>query len=167
MAIWQFQFSLIPVDGIVKHFGEIVPNLSEYQRRLADAPVKDLADFCDYWEGVNRPKELMSALAELLPKRESWSDDALMFGAESSDQIEIWPDDIDCAIDVRTLNWGLVNSIISIAAKLNCKIVLKDDGRVIDPDISAVADAIRDSVAWQFLQAPIEYILTRETLGNE
>jgi len=162
MAIWQFQFSLIPTAGILKAHGGLIATLPEYATRDPDSPVKELSEFNNYWTDIELASPLVGLLEQLLPPKKSWSKDAKMFGCDEKNNIEIWGDDINCAVDVRDLDISLLSSIIEIAKNMQCKIVLKDGGRVIDPDIPKVMDALNNSLSMKFVLDPVRYMQSRE-----
>ena len=163
MAAWQFQFSLLPVAGILRLHGKVVTTLPEYDMRNPDAPIKELSDFNNYWEGIRMPSPWIESLERLLPQKKSWSDEAKMFGDDESDNIEVWNDDINCSIDVRNLNMPLVISIVQIANHMQCKIILKDGGLLIDPDIFKVTSELKNSRAMRLVTDPIGFLKQQST----
>ena len=162
MAIWQFQFSLVPILGIRRVHGKVVTKLPEYATRDPDAPVKELSEFNNYWEDFDFSSDSVKSLQNLLPTKPSWSEDAKMFGSNEGDSIEVWDDDIECSIDVRNLNIPLLSAIVQIANDMQCKIILKDGGRLVDPDIQNVITELENSPATKFVLNPIEFIKNRE-----
>jgi hypothetical protein len=161
MAAWQFQFSLVPVAGIRRVHGEVVRILPEYRTHIFSAPVKEASDFENYWDGIEMLPAAVEVLKGLLPERVSWSGDAKMFGSEDGNSIEIWEDDINCCLDIRSFDLSLLESLVGIAQMTKCMIVLKDDGRVIDPVLVSIVDEARRSSAAKFLENPSAFISQR------
>ena len=162
MAAWQFQFALVPKAGILKVHGHLPETLPEYGMHIPEEQVKDSSEFNNYWENAEPSSFPMKALKSVLLPQESWSNDAKMFGSANGNSIEIWSDDIFCAIDVRNLDISLLRSILEIANNMQCKVALKDRGRLIDPDLATVLTEIRNSPAKKFVENPIDFIKNRQ-----
>lgn len=160
MAIWHFEFSLIPTAGIYKAHNKMVDFLPEYGRRQPDAPVLESEDFFNYWAGSDLSSAPVRLLEQLLPQKISWSCDARMYGSKEQSQLEVWDDDIHCVFNVSKLDIPLLTTVVIIARDLDCKLALKDNGRLIDPDMDMVIEALRNSLAWKFVKDP-EGVLTR------
>ena len=161
MAAWQFQFSLVPEAGIRRVHGQIVGVLPEYMAHISNGPVREISEFENYWESIEIPPFALEILEELLPERVSWSGDARMFGSEDGNSIEVWGDDINCYIDVRNFDLSFLESLIDIARKASCMIVLKDDGRVIDPVLVSLVNEVGRSSAAKFVENPSAFISQR------
>jgi hypothetical protein len=161
MAVWQFKLSIVPVVGLRKHSKSLGDILPEYQSNNSD-PHRELVESPNYWvESEALMNILTRELSQLFPERESWSSDAKMFGTEHGDSIEIWPDDIRCAFDVRKPNMLFLNSIIDIANVNHCILVM-DDGKLISPDITELAPILVNSRAVKFVSDPVAF-LTRDS----
>ena len=105
LAIWQFTFHLIPGEAVEQFHGPTAlrPIEIETNNENAESP--------NYWAGRS-PRSYAKAVEPLLPARNSWSADALMFGDEEGDGIELWDDDVR----VRSVNECLARAIVSMAA---------------------------------------------------
>lgn len=160
MAIWHFEFSLIPIAGIYKAHGKMVDFLPEYGQRQPDAPFLEDADFFNYWAGSDLSSGPVRLLEKLLPQKESWRDNARMYGSKDQSQLEVGNEDIRCIFNVSKLDIPLLTAVINIARELDCKLALKDGGKLIDPDMDMVIEALRNSLAWKFVKDP-EGVLTR------
>jgi hypothetical protein len=158
MAYWQFQFSLVPSSGIEKVHGPHVLRLAEYESRDSEKEVKDIESFNNYWEGIERPQSVIHELTQLLPACRSWDSSASMFADVDGNSIEIWPDDINCALSLSNPRFDLVNQIVSIAARMKCVIVLKESGRIVNSDLAVIADEIANSSAKDLLENPSKLI---------
>ena len=85
MAIWQFTFHLIPGEAVEQFHGPTAlrPIDIEANNENAELP--------NYWAGRS-PRSYAKAVEPMLTARNSWSADALMFGDEEGDGIELWDD---------------------------------------------------------------------------
>jgi hypothetical protein len=161
MAYWQFQFSIVPSSGIEKVHGHQILRLPEYESRDSNEDIKDIESFNNYWQGIDLPQGEIHELMQLLPVSQSWDDSASMFADVDGNTIEIWADDINCALSLSNPRFDLLSQIISIAARMRCMIILKDGGKIIAPDFAIVADEIMRSSAKKFLDDPSKLIRSR------
>lgn len=161
MAVWQFQFSLLPVSGLHEIHGQLPRTVPAYARRDPDAPLMEDGEFDNYWAGIDLHSSLTDPLAQLLPARSSWSDEARMFGDSHSNSIEIWDDVIHVALDVSKLNLPLLGAIVDFASQLDCKLVLRDNGRICHPLLQIVLDELSKSIAAGFVKDPQWYLANR------
>lgn len=153
MAVYQFQFVVIPSAGIARlHTGK-VDFIGEYAARHIDAEIDLDEESPNYWEGIDK-KPMQQVIEGLLPACESWSEDALMFGDSEGDHIEIWDNTVDVSLDARNLNASLLFAVIAAAQIQNCKLVLKDGGKVIAPNLDEVTTSLNESSAMKFLRDP-------------
>lgn len=160
MAVWQFKFSLVPTSGIVGEHGRLVVVLPEYGSSQSSSSADDAEDahFVNYWEKAGMTPASLQSLMELLPSTESWSDEARMFGEAEGDRIEVWEDDINCALDLRTFSKDLLQAIVQIASRAQCKLVLHGTGEVIEPELPVVLDKILASNAYLFCIGPTKFL---------
>ena len=160
MAVWQFKFSLVPTSGVKRVHGDLVAVLDEY-RAVQQASEHDSSGRANssqnYWEGLDTGV-VAKAVAGVLPLGESWSSDATMFGEEEGDRIEVWSDDVDCAIDLRSFLVVRLQSIVQIARALDCKLVLHGSGEVLDPVLELVLQKIQSSRAYAFCVNPANFL---------
>lgn len=157
MAVYQFQFVLIPSAGISRLHAGKVDFIGEYAARDIDAEVDLDEESPNYWEGIDK-KPLQQVIEGLLPACESWSEDALMYGDSEGDHIEIWDNTVDVSLDARNLNASLLLAIIAAAQTQNCKLVLKDGGKVIAPNLDEVTAGLNESSAMKFLRDPAGFL---------
>lgn len=158
MAIWQFKFSLVPASGIRRIHGSDVGVLREYQVTERSAKPTEIAEMTNYWDGSGSLRQLALAFSGILPEIKSWSDEARMFGDDESNKIEVWDDDVNCYIDARIFSDDLMNWIIKLARKFECKLVIHGSGLIIDPDFGILIDQIKDSTAYKFCLNPVEFL---------
>lgn len=117
-------------------------------------------EFFNYWADSDLSSAPVRLLEQWLPQKVSWSDDARMYGSKEQSQLEVWPEDIHCIFNVSNLDIPLLTSVVDIACDLDCKLALKDGGRLIDPDMVIVMEELRNSLAWKFVHDQ-KGILTR------
>lgn len=153
MAVYQFQFVLLPMKGISRVHSDKVDFLDEFAARVPDAHIDLDAELPNYWEGFDK-NPLQQVIESFLPQCKSWSEEALMYGDSKNDLIEIWHDTVDVSLDARSLNKALLLAIIDVAQAQNYKIVLKDGGKVISPNLEEVVAGLNSSSAMKFLRDP-------------
>jgi hypothetical protein len=157
MAVWQFQFTVIPVAGIIKIHGEMVGVIPQFAARMPDAIFDEHKVYPDYWEGIDKTA-IHALVKRLLPVAESWSDEAFMYGNSKIDDIQIWEDSVYVRLNCSSLNVELLENIVAIANDLNYCIVLSEGGRVIAPMMQLMIDAINASSASKFIKNPKAFL---------
>jgi hypothetical protein len=152
MAIWQFTFYLVPHETVEQLHGPNAITLAAF--RGVDLETYDEnAERPNYWAGRS-PRSYAEAVEALLPPRKSWSPDALMFGDDEGDGIELWDDDIRIRLDIRQFNEPLAHAIVSLAAANDLKLVMNGTGRLIPPAYDKLTREIAQSRALRFVLDP-------------
>jgi len=159
MAIWQFGFYLIPEAGILRTHGYIPSKLEQYKLHSVNSEIKEEDEFINYWLDFGIPMSIKRRIAKILPEVKSWSADAEMYGYDEGSKIEIWSDDIICFIDARKNELELLELLAEIANSLECKIILKDNGKVIHASYPTLLKEFKKSVAKQFVSNPRETLI--------
>jgi hypothetical protein len=163
MAVWQFKFTLVPTEGIVKTHGQVPDYLPQFAAVAPDACHDDEMVWPNYWEGVD--KSAFHALARsVLPVADSWSTEATMYGHSKRDDIQVWDDSVDVRLDCSNLNVKLLESIVAIADDCGCYIVLCESGRVIAPVSEQVIDALKASSAARFVKDPNAFLVSSDRI---
>jgi hypothetical protein len=154
MAIWQYDFFLAPTEAILRHHGMIPPVLRAYlpAGTVDDSVVQE--EQRDYWGGTPVRLQFIDMVTSILPRADSWHRDALMFGEPDGNKVEIWHDDVACKLDLRHLDVDLVEQIVQIATELDLKIIVKETGEVLAPDISLFMSSIEGSTARRYVRNP-------------
>jgi hypothetical protein len=161
MAIWQFTFHLVPREAVERLHGPAAIALIAF--RPLDAGTHDEnADWPNYWAGRS-PRSYADAVEALLPSRKSWDSDALMFGDEKGDSIELWNDDVTVRLDIRQFNESLAGAIVSLAADNDLKLAMAQTARLIKPSYDKLAREIAQSQALRFVLDPLG---TLELIGR-
>ena len=153
MAIWQYDFLLIPEFGMIQYHG-VVPE-------RIDTLFSDVEEEApDYWEQFDQRERIEKEASILLGDLKSWSEEAKMFGTEDGNKIESWDDEILCRFDLRTPDMEVLESILRIAQKMNCRIVSSSSHRVIEPELKEVCLDIKESPSYRFCKDPRGYLET-------
>ena len=152
MAIWQLTFHLVPREAVEQLHGPTAIALAAF--RPVDLETYDEnAESPNYWAGRS-PRSYAEPMEALLPSRKSWSPDALMFGDEEGDGIELWDDGVRVRLDMRQFNEPLARAIVSLAAANDLKLVMARTGRLIPPSYDKLAREIAQSPALRFVLDP-------------
>jgi hypothetical protein len=153
MAIWQVTFYLVPRAAIQKHDGTS-PLVIGAIRPAGLDPYDENAELPNYWEGQS-PRSHEYSVAALLQPRTSWHADALMFGDEQGDGIELWDDEFRVRLDIRQFNEPLARAVVSLAADADLKLVMGETGRLLCPEYAKLAKEISQSRALKFALDPV------------
>jgi hypothetical protein len=163
VAVWQFKFTVIPVEGILTVHGKMVDVVPQFAARPPDALFDDEKAFPNYWEGIDSTP--MKKLAEsVLPLAKSWSDEATMYGNTKTDDIQIWEDSVDVRLDCSKLNLKLLEAVVSAAREWNCCLVLCEGGRIVSPALDLLLDAVNASSAMKFVKNPKAFLESNERI---
>lgn len=162
MAIWQFTFYLVPRDSVERLHGSAVLILEAF------APIEfeewtEGKEHPNYWVGRS-PISYAAQIEGLLPARKSWSQDALMFGDEDGDDIDLWEDDIRVRLDLRNFNHHLAQGVVHLAADEGLMLVMGQTGRLIPPNYEKLIREIGQSRSARFVMDPVE---TLRMIGRE
>jgi hypothetical protein len=134
MAVWQYKFYLLPRDELDSYF----PN----QNHITESDFNDIK-----WWKYQKIMDLDS-ISMLLPKRESWSSDIILFGSEDSNCLEILTEageiaEISARMDVRKDYLAFLTQLCNFAAKNNC-ILLNDSLNLFLPDFEVTKIELKD-----------------------
>lgn len=133
--------------------------LPEYRAKASPEFMDSANDeFPNYWDNSPKTLEIILEMELVLPQRESWSDEAIMFGQDGGNEAEIWTDDFSCKVDLRNFSLPLLQKMIGLANKLGCMLVMIESGEPIEPDLQLVLKEIEASRAFAFCKAPREFL---------
>jgi len=158
MAIWHFVVHLVPRKGILDVHGKIPPVLNQYLARASSSDFEEDKKYFNYWHDTSIDDETRSQIVEFLPLMESWSHDAQMFGYEEGTRVELWSDELIIYYDVRNDNLALLKKLAEISSDLGLLFVLKDSGKVIEPEIGQLVSEVKSSIAMRYLRNPKDTI---------
>lgn len=162
MAIWQYRGEFVPELWLIAKYGRIPIVLEGYLATEGDIDLNDV-DNPHWWRDISIPGDIAQWVNAILPQRESWSEDALMFGNEESSDFTIWyenaaVDAISFRWDLREPNIDLLNRIVRLAKELGAYVVSGDRATIIKPDFQAVLSDIKESDAYSFCKNPRRFI---------
>jgi hypothetical protein len=162
MAIWQFKFDLAPRETIVRMHGPDVVVLGAFAPIDSNTWVEN-ADSPNYWIG-HSPQDYAKTISALLPPMSSWSEDAIMFGEDGGDRVELWTDGFHVRLDVRKFNRTLAQTIVTLAASDDLKLIMNETGRLIPAVYEKLARELANSRALKFVEDPMG---TLQRIGRE
>ena len=152
MAVWQFTFHYVERVTVEELYGPDAIVLDAF--RSVDLETFDVdAETPSYWT-ERSPHSYADAIKSLLPPRKSWSDDALMFGEEDGDSVELWDDDVRIRLDIRQYNEPLVRQLLEIAVAHDLKLAMSGTGRLIAPNYGKLIREIKNSRSMKFILDP-------------
>lgn len=153
MAIWQFTFYPAPRTAIERIDGVSALTIAAF--KPVDLETFDEnAEWPNYWEGSS-PKSYADDVGALLPARQSWSSDGLMFGDDKADDIELWDDDFRVRLDIRRYNETVARGVVMLASRADLMLVMGETGRIIAPDYGKLSREISHSRALKFAVDPV------------
>ncbi|EUJ26912.1 hypothetical protein [Listeria cornellensis] len=137
MAIWQFEFDVIP----------------EKEKNHKEGA----------WKRNIISIESLQYLEEILPKEPSWTGDICQYGKIDETCIEFFYDDnnlsdIHVKLDLRNLTKKHLSTIINFI-KIN-DAVLMVNGCHVKPSLVDIAQEIKKSQAYRFINDPLETLLS-------
>lgn len=90
MAIWQYNFTVIPKNGIEKG-NFISKKYLDEDGFLEDEPI---------WLRSPTKMEIFDAIEKILPRNESWSKNISLFGDQDSNRFEVYRNEVGSVISV-------------------------------------------------------------------
>jgi len=151
MATWQYDFHLLPSEGVVRRYRTIPVVISQ-------------SDFDQeqWWDGSPPPNEFESEISQLLPPLPSWSSDLKQWGFDDGNRIDICRNkgmfsSIYVRVDVRDVSLVFIATLMDMARRNGC-LLRTQEGRVIPPSFAIVLSAIRGSKAFRFVQDPQAFL---------
>jgi hypothetical protein len=150
VAIWQFKLFLLPEQTIREMYG-IVPSIIP----------EDTAETFLWWGKVRPPPNLYTLIDAVLPRMESWSDEIAFWGKKHGNTASVGYADetlkdvawIEFRIDAQGCSDNYIQDICALARQLQC-VLMTADYRLLQPDAASVFNAIRYSLAQQFVNDP-------------
>lgn len=141
MAIWQFEFLIIPKDRDKIKFKEDDEFIS--------------------WIGVNISSSAISYLSHALTCEKSWSNDIQQYGNRDSTCIEIFfkekeIEEIRCRFDLRDLTKSVLVKVLDFITMINGEIFY--NGNSYKADLETAVSLMKSSDAAKFCNNPLEYI---------
>lgn len=151
MAAWHFRCAIIPKIGILKYHKRIPKYLEEYKE-----PDELTYKESEYY--FNNPNYFNTSFIENIKNDFStfytplstWGN-SISFSNERDSIIEVFPDDIECKINILDLDVEFLERIIAIAQKNDCILVNEEDGVIFNPTMENLLNQISASKKNEFL----------------
>ena len=142
MAVWQFEFYVIP-DG---------------KRNIAQE------DILSWKERNLKPFEV-----PFLEAKEGWTKKMILYGESDQTCIELWykedvVDEILCRLDLRTISEGELKQIVDLIKQVGGNIFYCNN--IYAPSAENLLLLIKNSAAYRFCQNPRKYIKEKESLDE-
>lgn len=138
MAIWQFDFYIVPRDS------------------LGNFDTENL------WEGKNISTESLTEISKVLSLTQSWSKDITQYGENDDTCIQIFDmgnsnQSIRIRLGLYSLTRAVLESIVAFINRNKAVIILQNDMRV-EPTMKNVIDLIKESNEFKYVKNPEEYL---------
>ncbi len=144
MAPWQVDFYIIPRRALLSH---------------GALDSSDL-DSTRWWATHAPPPDYQTRLNAVAPAAPSSSAAVQAWGADAGNRVDVLSDDgrvsaITARVDVRRLDSKFGAALLQFVRAADA-VLVRSDGRVVEPTIAAYAAALRSSDAWKFANDPAE-----------
>ena len=151
MAAWHFRCAIIPKIGILKYHKHIPKYLEEYKE--SEELIYKESEYC-----FNYPNYFNANLIEKIKNDFSvfyiplltWGN-SISFLNEMDSVVEVFPDDIECKINILDLDVEFLERIIAIAQKNDCILVNEENGVTFNPTMGRLLNQISTSKKNKFL----------------
>lgn len=157
MAIWQFEISILPESGLKHVCGEIPAVLREYCAVSLETDFEELPKH-NYWEGFDIFQDVLPEAKVILGNEYSRTADEVKLGSRDGNRFILWANDVVFDFDLREPDLEVLESVLRLARKLNCKLVVGNEGNVIDPDMLCILEAVKKSNAYKFVKNPKQWL---------
>jgi hypothetical protein len=155
MAIWQYEFYLLPKKRVVDLFSSVPTRLTRQEYELTD-----------WWEGHNLTSDHEVKVSQILPRQASWSDEIKSWGNEEGNRIDICFDnntieEILVRVDVRDISYQFIDRILSLTRDLNC-LLLTEEMLILHPIKDLLINSIKNSEAAKFVCNPEMFLQNKK-----
>jgi hypothetical protein len=151
MAVWQFDFHLIPAAAVERYFHSVPLTISD----------EDYARVA-WWSGDDRLHRIEEELSMMLPRRHAWDSGTVALGVEDGDRFDVLREgerivEIYGRVDVRTFSLSFVNRVVELARRHDL-LMLTEDKHVLRPSVKELARAIRRSRSFAYVADPEAFL---------
>jgi hypothetical protein len=151
MAVWQFQIELVPKAVAEANSLRAGMVLTEEQRESVV-----------WWRDRRLPVTLLRDVEKMLPSGKTWSKDLEVRGSLDTSCLTILREgeslvEVQFRFDLRETSIELLETAVQFSRDLQCWLI-SEGGKVIEPGLSALKDAIRESSAFQFVKDPLSFL---------
>ncbi len=149
MAVWQFEVALVP-DGPPPGSNGSHPGPESGRLFARD------------------DSEILRKIEGILPGRDSWSEDLILWGEEDGNRIHAALEagrvvELTARIDLRQPPGSFPAQLVELARYCGARFATAD-GQPVLPDLHSLSDAVRHSDAFRFVLDPQGYF--HEMVGN-
>jgi hypothetical protein len=149
MAIWHYDFHLVPRDALIDSRGSVPAVLEQ-----------DGFETVHWWAGREPPQPESLGLA----RGGAWHPEIRTWGTEDGDGVDVVyeagaPVGVSVRVDLRDLKSTFLGRVLEWASRSGYLIVTPGL-RVLQPAWESVAGDLRDSVAMRYVSDPAGYLRT-------
>jgi hypothetical protein len=158
MALWQWYFYLVPRGEALKQVHALPAQLD-----------LDVYDNISWW-GDYPAARLVSLLEGILPKHDPpEAQNSRSWGSYPEDGISLSLDhgqlaEIEIQVDLRSLSFPFLNSIIEIARNQDFLMYVHESGKLLEPILADVLDEIHGSRKMVFVTDPERFFADKDYL---
>lgn len=140
MAIWQYNFTLIPKEALKKGTSHLEKHLDE----------EGFLDDESCWLIEPLKVNFFNKIEILLPRNKSWSDDIILFGNQDSNRFEVYKNindnviSVSFRIDYTSEYEEILRGIINFV-QLNNLIILDEKMKLLDNNFISIKHHIENS----------------------
>lgn len=140
MALWQYQFHIIPKKNFEVLFGDA------YFEEFND----ELFDDEPYWKLSQFKKEKFSSIQKFLPRNKSWSNEIELYGNTDSNCLEVYFDrynhvsSVSFRLDFQTDYQKILDELILLCIQ-NELLILDEKRNVVPYDLKIINQIINSS----------------------
>lgn len=161
MAIWQFDFSVVPESESV---------LERFSDNNIDNELSDIDDPRS-WNGYCLSQASLDKISEIFQPTKSWSDNIKQFGSLDETCIELLYEndillEISVRLDLRKLSQDILSAVIDFVRE-NKALILTRQGVILRPLEEDVIIEIKKSDACSFINNPQEFLSSLNRKNNE
>jgi hypothetical protein len=155
MASWQVDFHLIPRSAIGGS-GALTPAV---------------LSGTNWWASVAFPADYQKRLAVVAAPAHSSGADLETWGREDGNRVDVWSSGgrvnrAMARVDVRRLDSKFGAALLDFLRTAGA-VLVRGDGLVVEPTISAYAGALRNSDAWRFANDPAAFLASHSAADDD
>lgn len=151
MAAWQFDLHLIPRSKVLEVFIGV-----------PDTIKRDVFDRVVWWGEFQPPPDSRIFIGSFLDEAASWNKETLVWGDQDDNRVDVTLSRGDVAeifirVNVRELKLRFREGIVAFAKYCEC-LLLTEEMKLIEPDLSALTSEINQSPARRYVADPVAFL---------
>ncbi|MBC7896109.1 MAG: hypothetical protein H7066_11910 [Cytophagaceae bacterium] len=155
MALWQVDFELVPRSVIA-------PSADPGTAALQDA---------NSWAAVAFPSDYRTRLASVAAPATASNKEFETWGPEEGNRVEVWSTGgrvtrAMVRVDLRRLDSRFGAALLAFVRGASA-VLVRRDGRIVEPNINEYAAALRSSDAWRFASDPAAFLASQSTSDDD